>query len=796
MKSALLLNLLRKRFFPVIVTSLLVLSPAALRTKGQSGIAYVYDQLGRLIAVTDPAGDTAIYSYDAVGNVLSISRYSSSTLSLISFSPGTGPVGASVTIYGTAFSTTPSQNTVTFNGTAATVISSTATRIVTTVPTGATSGLISVATTGSPVSSAVAFTVTTGSGAPTITSFSPTVGPPGTSVTISGTNFQTLAVTNKTKFNITNATVSSATTTSISTSVPSISGSGQIAVSTPNGTAVSTDDFYIPPAPYAAADVIATGRITSGGNQSVTFGSTGKIGMFLFEANANQRAAIKVTASTITSTNISIRTPSGSLVGSGNVGTGSTGFVDTQLFPTSGTHAIIVDPNGSWIGSITFTLYVVNDATGTITPGGSSVTVTTTTPGQNGRYLFTGTADQRVSLKISNVSFSGGNNFCMASIRKPDGTILKQQNFFSSAFVDTVTLPSTGTYTVMLDHGTSTIGSVTLTLYNVPPDTDAGTVTLTNGGYGIPQPATFSTPGQNSYVTVVGQLGQRISLNLANAVLGGGGNYYTVYVRKPDGTTLTSLVLGGSGFVDIMTLPVDGTYLVIIDPSDSTVGSVNVVVNDVPADTTGTITAGGSAVTVTNTHPGQNGTLTFSGTANQRVSIKMTNISFTGGSFCRTYLKNPDGSTISSVFFGSPSGFLDVQTLPTTGTYTILIDPTDGAVGNVTVTLYDVPADASDSVTVGGSAVTVTMSTPGQNANVTFAGTASQQVTVRITNTTTSCTNVKLLQPNGSTLTSSTNCAANFNLSMQTLPVTGTYTIKVDPSGANTGNVSVNVTNP
>ena len=173
----------------------------------------------------------------------------------------------------------------------------------------------------------------------------------------------------------------------------------------------------------------------------------------------------------------------------------------------------------------------------------------------------------------------------------------------------------------------------------------------------------------------------------------------------------------------------------------------------------------------------------------------MTNASYTGSSFCTVYLKKPDGTTLSSVFF-SGSGFIDVQTLPTTGTYTLLVDPKDAAVGSVDVTLYDVPADISGSVIVGGSALNVAPSVPGQIANVTFEGTASQQVTVRITNNTLSCVTVTLKQPNGSNLTSTGPCSANFNLSMQTLPVTGTYTIKIDPSGANTGNLNVNVTNP
>jgi YD repeat-containing protein len=77
-------------------------------------ITYIYDELGRLIAVVDPAGDTVVYNYDAVGNLLSISRYNSATVSIIKFTPNSGAVGASVTIYGTGFDTTPSQNAITF----------------------------------------------------------------------------------------------------------------------------------------------------------------------------------------------------------------------------------------------------------------------------------------------------------------------------------------------------------------------------------------------------------------------------------------------------------------------------------------------------------------------------------------------------------------------------------------------------------------------------------------------------------------------------------------------------------
>ena len=83
----------RKIGFCLILTLLLALPSY---TQAQGGVIYVYDELGRLVGVVDPAGDTAVYTYDAVGNLLSISRYPSSQVSIIQFTPKTGPVGTTV----------------------------------------------------------------------------------------------------------------------------------------------------------------------------------------------------------------------------------------------------------------------------------------------------------------------------------------------------------------------------------------------------------------------------------------------------------------------------------------------------------------------------------------------------------------------------------------------------------------------------------------------------------------------------------------------------------------------------
>ena len=122
------------------------------------GISYVYDPLGRLVAVTGPAGDTAHKNSDGVGTcshqtsqfgrVVGHSVYAANRISC-----------GSVVVHGTGFSLLSGGNSVTFNGVSATVISATATQIVMAVPPGATTGLISVTTATASAASDLAFTV-------------------------------------------------------------------------------------------------------------------------------------------------------------------------------------------------------------------------------------------------------------------------------------------------------------------------------------------------------------------------------------------------------------------------------------------------------------------------------------------------------------------------------------------------------------------------------------------------------------------------------------------------------------
>lgn len=164
----------------------------------------------------------------------------SSGASLSSFSPSSGTVGTTVTITGSDFDTTAANNSVTFNGTEATVSSSTSTQIVTTVPAGATTGPISVTVNGKEKTFSTDFTVT-----PSISSFSPLSGTSNTTVIITGTGFSTTKSENVVKFNGTTAVVTGSSSTSITTSVPSGASSGQITVTVNGQAAISSSIFTV-----------------------------------------------------------------------------------------------------------------------------------------------------------------------------------------------------------------------------------------------------------------------------------------------------------------------------------------------------------------------------------------------------------------------------------------------------------------------------------------------------------------------------------------------------------------------
>jgi YD repeat-containing protein len=207
---------------------------------------YLYDDLGRLQAVIDAEGNAAIYHYDAVGNLLSITSEAVGQTAILSVSPTRGGAGSTVVIQGVGFSPVSGLDQVTFGGGAtADVTSATATKIVTTVPDGALTGTITVTTpTGSAVSPQT-FEVL-----PVITAIAPSFATRGNTIagfTITGTGLTgatTVAFSPPTGITVNNSPSANAegttATVSITVSAGAPTGGRVVTITTAEGSSDNT----------------------------------------------------------------------------------------------------------------------------------------------------------------------------------------------------------------------------------------------------------------------------------------------------------------------------------------------------------------------------------------------------------------------------------------------------------------------------------------------------------------------------------------------------------------------------
>jgi hypothetical protein len=94
-------------------------------------------------------------------------------------------------------------------------------------------------------------------------------------------------------------------------------------------------------------------------------------------------------------------------------------------------------------------------------------------------------------------------------------------------------------------------------------------------------------------------------------------------------------------------------------------------------------------------------------------------------------------------------------------------------------------------MTIGGPPQSLSLATPGQNARVTFDGTAGRAITLKLSSVTFSSAYVSILKPDGSALVSNALVSTGGRTITATLPSDGTYTIVIDPQGAATGSATL-----
>jgi IPT/TIG domain-containing protein len=221
---------------------------------------------GVQITATVPAGATSgtISVTDAEGTGTSIASFTVTPPAPVvaGFLPISGPVGTSVVIAGTDFT---GATDVSFNGTSALFTEDSAIQITATVPAGATTGSVSVTTSGGTGTSLASFTVT--EPPPVVLGVLPPMGEIDTPVVITGTGFTGATGVD---FNGTDASFTVDSPIQISTVVPHGASSGLVTVTTPSGSGSSAAPFTVmsDPAPTVHPRTLSlkltTGRVVRG----------------------------------------------------------------------------------------------------------------------------------------------------------------------------------------------------------------------------------------------------------------------------------------------------------------------------------------------------------------------------------------------------------------------------------------------------------------------------------------------------------------------------------------------------
>ena len=507
------------------------------------------------------------------------------------------------------------------------------------------------------------------------------------------------------------------------------------------------------------------GRLAPGRPDRIAFTAAGSA-VRAIAATEGQRLAIDVKDNSVPDAQIVLRSPAGTVIGGGAV-TSASAFFDPVTLGSTGTFTLEVQGGGP--GALTVSVIPVPANEGA-TSLGALTPLTLATPGEVAVRTFSASAGERVGLDVS------GNTIGTigVSVLEPNGTVVLGGTLSgASRSFDPVTLPSTGTYSILIDPQGPATGAVNVLISSVPGN--PGEVTI-----GQPTVVSIGTAGENATRTFSGSAGQLLTLDVTDDTIAAG----DLSVTASDGHTVTGGFIAPPGrFFDTFALPSDGTYTVTIDPRDKNTGHLTFELNPVPANT-GATTVGSPTVVSIGT-AGENATRTFSGSAGQLLTLDVTDDTVAAGDLSVTA---SDGHTVTGGFIAPPGRFFDTFALPSDGTYTVTIDPRDKNTGHLTFELNPVPANTG--ATTVGSPTVVSIGTAGENATRTFSGSAGQLLTLDVTDDTIAAGDLSVTASDGHTVTGGFIAPPGRFFDTFALPSDGTYTVTIDPRDKNTGHLT------
>jgi YD repeat-containing protein len=736
----------------------LFLSATPMAAGASNPVQYDYDALGRLVQ-TELAdiGSVQSYSYDAVGNINFSTVSPINSLSVGGLSSSRGAAGTQITIYGSGFSTTAGNNTVTVNGVSATVVSATATRLVVIVPSSAASGVIQVTANGSTVAGDSQFTVTGGNVQPGITGFSPTAGSAGTVVTLAGT-FDPAVSRNKVLLNGLALRLLSVSPTSITGQIPAGATAGHFQIATPSGMATSAAAFAVPPA-GSSASVGASGTVAeNGGSLALPLTGSNQIAIATFDLTQGEQFVRVLANSSFGVTTATVYGPKGNALGSFNTGS----FLDLATIAATGTYSIVV-ADGTQTGTVTVAVAkaVVKNLDVTWNTG-ANFTSSAGVLGQTHRFTVAGVQGETLALAFTpsngGAPTSGAPGYPQILLVDANGNVVSQTNIASgtATLVGLGALPATGTYSIVVDPGSSASGSYRFSAGSaaiLSVDSPAAYLAMPDGS-----PA--STAGR---VYFQGTVGRTVTLHTVHdtRLPGSLPNNFVSFYQNSNSSQIAFLQSAVSPDYSwqIESLPAADTYYFQFTRGSGGNTGFDVRVLSSPSVAVSNNSSASLAIGTV----GQMGTFTFSGTAGNYAGLELSpaasqsllNVAYTiiapngtaiwpsNGGWTSQNLSNNGPTTIPLLL--SQSGQYTMWIAPVTGTFsgyvtgapqivsTFSQDSQQIVPGSVVLTQS---TPVTGSLTKGGAAIPVITSVVGQSARLTFNGTLNQSDTFTATNVT------------------------------------------------------------
>lgn len=336
-------------------------------------------------------------------------------------------------------------------------------------------------------------------------------------------------------------------------------------------------------------------------------------------------------------------------------------------------------------------------------------------------------------------------------------------------------LPATGTYTVAIQPDAASAGTL-----NIQVLQDASAVLQP----GVTSPLMLA-PGQNGRYTFVANAGDSLGLACSSLSTTPAGGSVSISIRNPDGSYLWGAAgqTGVNGW-QLPQMPATGTYSLLVQPDAPVSAFVTLLLSQ---PNSGVIAIDGPTVQFQNSSQGQSGRYAFSGDAGDMLGLGVSPLTITpSGGTVFIVINKPDGSSLFSATAPSATSF-QLPQLPTTGTYTISVQPSGAVLAAVTLSLSRPIAGI---LATDGTTTTYQNSRVGQAGRYTFAGAAGRRYTMQVAagpgfeNT----TYFQVFRPNGASVGfAQLYSNSNYKIDLGALPESGTYIVTIIPRGTSVG---------